>query len=208
MARLGITLSGFMLLAVASAAPAKNDEECDTYPLVVHQTAGGWSDCDLKRGGEQPLWRGLSGKGFVRQIRFAFHSGRSFTDQTKNYFTVIRLNERPDGTGVAEHSKYVYIDGMKGYWRSNKLRRDVSREDVAKLNKIGKESGNWDFATGSWDGDEIYIHCNFLEMERVDAQGYRYASVNYGCNRPAKLVPLVEHLTSLAKVRPDKNGRY
>ncbi|HMT44283.1 MAG TPA: hypothetical protein PKA59_06990, partial [Chakrabartia sp.] len=72
----------------------------------------------------------------------------------------------------------------------------------AAVNRLAVESGTFDFAAGSWDDmQEVYVHCQLLEMERADASGYRYSSINIGCNQPKKLMPFVEHVMALAKIK-------
>ena len=71
---------------------------------------------------------------------------------------------------------------------------------MSKLNALAAQSGVWEFDIGSWDGDELYMHCQLLEMERANRAGYNYSSVNIGCNHPAKLMPLVDEVVRLAEL--------
>jgi hypothetical protein len=173
------------LCLCSSASFSQTEEECRTYPDEVHAQAFGWYDCEMKRGGELPLWKGGTDKQYVRQFRFAFKPGRQFTQPSRNFFRVIRFNERADGTGVVETVKYVGRDDRQGYRRTGAKRFAVSEEDTRKLNALGEQSGTWGFETGSWDGDEIYLHCSILEMERIDKDGYRYSSVKLQPTREA-----------------------
>ncbi|MFN3864077.1 MAG: hypothetical protein ACK4RT_07330 [Erythrobacter sp.] len=76
---------------------------------------------------------------------------------------------------------------------------------MARLSALAQQSGTFDHAVGTWDrsaeGEEgIYLHCQTLDMERVDAGGYRLSSANIGCNRPARLMPLVDEVIRLADI--------
>ncbi len=49
------------------------------------------------------------------------------------------------------------------------------------------------------------MHCQTLDMERVNAAGYRVSVVNIGCNQPKKLTPFVDEVVRLAKMKATEN---
>lgn len=199
-----LALAGAMLMLATPAAA----RDCGMYPPAVgKQDYMGWSDCVLRKYGEKPLWHGLTDKKLRQQIRFTFTEGHG------DYTRVINFAERADGTGTIS-LRTIYPRTTMGPIISRRARYRVSAEDVAAINRLGVESGNWDMDLGTWDasGEEdgepvMYIHCQTLDMERIDATGYRFSSVNIGCNQPKKLMPLVRLLTGLVKLKPSANGR-
>ena len=186
-----------LLAATPGMAPAS--DRCGMYPDAVYATIyGAWSDCLLREIGEKPLWHGVTRREYRQQIRFTFTQGHAA------YTKIIDFAERPDRTGVVEFRTVVREDGVATV--RERRRYAISAADVAKLDALGESTGAWHFTTGSWDDDEMYMHCQMLDMERINAEGYRYSSVNIGCNHPARLMPLVDFLTSLAKLQPNDNG--
>ena len=73
----------------------------------------------------------------------------------------------------------------------------MSAQDWDEIDRLAGASGTFDFDVGSWDDEEIYLHCQSLAMERANHAGYRFSSVNIGCNRPEKLAPLVAKVIDL-----------
>lgn len=174
------------------------------YPPAVHeeQVYAGHSACRLRAAGEKPLWRGVTDPTHRQQARFTFTDGHS------RYTRVINLVELHDGQGWIE-VKTITPGGRQKPRITEKRRFRVSFEDMTKFNELAEASGTWTFENGTWHGDEdpetIYLHCQTLDMERVNSSGYRFSSVNIGCIRPRKLEPLVEHVTRLARLKA--NGR-
>ena len=177
------------LLALASAGQANAKQGCGIYPADVHETLdGGWSACDLKRIGEPPLWRKLAGNR-KQIVRFVF------TDGHGAFFRFVTITENLDGTGE------VRVGGSDREKPALQTRGStLSLQQMSKLNALAAQSGVWEFDVGSWDGDELYMHCQLLEMERANRAGYNYSSVNIGCNHPAKLMPLVDEVVRLAEL--------
>lgn len=199
---LRLTLVGVIgALAVAAQGRAGVDRGCGIYPQNVLDAAGGWVGCDLKQMGQKALWNAPLKQAKVL-MRFVFIEGHD------SYFRVVSITENADGTGL------LTVNGKTKVFRSDlpnerppsKVRLSVVQ--VARLEKLSAASGAWDFEVGSWDGDEIYVHCQFLEMERATPAAYRYSSVNIGCNQPSKLMPLVGEIAALARLKTDKVGRY
>jgi len=113
----------------------------------------------------------------------------------------------PDGSGRLE----VVGGGFKrrdvrSLWVDLRpVRRRLSPEALAGLTALAEQSGTFDHAVGTWDQgpdgeEELFLHCQTLEMERVDAAGYRFSSVNIGCNQPQKLMPLVDEVIRLGGI--------
>jgi hypothetical protein len=196
----GIVLAVSSLPAIASSSRAGSGS-CGMYPSEVQDSLySAYSGCLLHKLGEKPLWHGVANKHHRQEIRFTFTEGHA------TYTRVIDFVEYLDGTGsIAVTSVFRRPDP----WKVIRQRRiDLSATEVARLNELGDQSGTWGFPNGSWDGDGWYLHCETLDMERVNASGYRYSSVNISCNQPTKLMPLVEYLTGLAKVKLSDSGLY
>lgn len=178
------------------------EQYCGMLPerVVSTNAYSGWSACRMRKAGERPLWKGLPENS--KQItRFIFTHGHSL------FYRVVTITENLDGTAELK------VIGTAGRTDARKperplpiRRQKLTSTDVVALNKLGAEAGAWDFEIGSWDGDEIYMHCQLLEMERVNAQDYRFSSVNIGCNKPAKLMPLVNKIIQLGKMENTHNG--
>jgi len=191
----------FSALLVAKPTMADASDRCGMYPDVIYESAyAAYSDCRLKKVGEQPLWHGITSTGFRQKIRFAFTEGHFA------YTRVINFTELANQTGII---KVYTIIATKEHKSKviGRQRHEVSRRDIALLNTLGDQSGVWHFANGSWDDEEIYQHCQSLDMERINGEGYRFSSVQIGCNHPSKLMPFVDHLTKLAEIAPKYGGR-
>ncbi len=186
------------LLAVllACAVPAVAEETQRFFPPKVwsgvYYAGMGLSALEWLR--EKPIWHGLE-DGLVRQTRFVFADGHP------NKTRILHIRERVDGSGTLH--VFSIDEGPRKPRRID--RRSVIKLDaasVATINRLVAESGTFDFEVGSWDDkDDIYVHCQTLQLERMDVGGYRYSSLNIGCNQPAKLMPLVEHVMALARIK-------
>lgn len=192
---LASAIIGTVALAFANPIHA---EDCGTFPPSVEETSGGaLSDCHLAAFGEMPLWKGLP-NGATQVMRFAFTDGHGL------FFRAVTIVERNDGTaelvalGTARRTSIRTSER-----RLPAYRRQLSPEQVARLEKLAEEAGAWEFEVGNWDGNALSIHCQTLDMERANAEGYRYSTVNISCNRPAKLMPLVDEIVSLAGLKTD-----
>lgn len=193
----------FCFASVSICGNAYAEEQgCGMYPEAVysHVGGGGWSGCGVKAAGEKPIWKGLPPD--TKQImRFVFTEGHS------SFFRVITVTEKFDGTST------IAVRGNEGRYNrevgdipARSWRKKLSAEEMKTIDQLGEKSGAWDFEIGSWDGDDMYVHCQFLEIERINAAGYRYSSVNIGCNQPKKLMPLINKIARLAKLKTAYNG--
>lgn len=167
------------------------------FPAEVFElTYAGWSDCWLRSVGEKPLWKSLPDRRFRQQIRFTFMDGHF------RYARVINFKELSDGTGRIE-LKTLIPSAVKRAEIENRSSRKVSANDVRRLNALAASADVWKFETGTWDGNEMYLHCETLDMERMDPTGYRFSSISISCNRPRMIEPLLEFVTSLAGLKGD-----
>jgi hypothetical protein len=195
-----VKVANYLTPAIAifvAASTAGASDGCGTYPKDVFEKtiSAGWSDCELKIAGEHPLWKKIPDAG-TRITRFVFTEGHT------SFFRFVTITEKPDGTGELK------VGGGDRSERSRVFRRSrLSTDQISKLNLLAMQSGAWKFEIGSWDGDEIYMHCQLLEMERADAKGYRYSSVNIGCNHPTKLMPFVNEVVRVAGLKTLKGGQ-
>lgn len=168
--------------------------------VINSTTYSGWSSCSLKRFGEAALHNGLP-QGAKQVIRFTFTEGHGM------FFRTVTITEHVDGTGELR----VRGARRKRDYRETESfivprRSRLTVEDVARINRLGEETGVWEYAVGTWDLNadaevEIYMHCQLLEMERANTAGYRFSSVNIGCNQPQRLMPLVNEIVRLAGMR-------
>lgn len=194
-----LTLPLLWLAIPATAPAAGEDSRCGIYPKAVADLVyGGFSACVMRDLGEKPLWTGLEPK-YRRQMRFAYTNGQA------PGLRVIDFVELPDGSGKISLKAAKWKPGEEPAFSVDRSWR-VSPADVAMLNRLGEESDAWKFEIGSWDGEDLYVDCDTLDMERIDAAGYRYSSVNISCNHPNKLMPLLEFVASLAKLKRDEAG--
>lgn len=141
----------------------------------------------------------------MRQTRFVFADGHP------NLTRILHIRERKDGSGTLN-----IVDLRKGYRKPMRIKRTkpiaLDARAVSEFNKIAGETGTFDFEFGDWDDkDDLFVHCQMLEMERIDAAGYRFSSASIGCIRPKRLMPLVDHLFALAHLKaraPGTPGLY
>ncbi|QZD94103.1 hypothetical protein [Qipengyuania gelatinilytica] len=181
-------------LGALTATNSKAEKGCETYP----PEATVYGSCDLAEAGEEPLWRGLP-EGIEEVSRYAFIDGRGF------FWVSVTVTQNTNGTA---NLRVVGTKRRTTIQTRPRKRREVSREltpqEVATLRKLAEDTGTFDFEIGSWDeADAIYLHCQTLQMERANSNGYRFSSASISCNRPAKLVPLVEEIARLAGLELD-----
>ena len=198
-----------VLVVLASPCRARTvDGTCGTFPAsVMAAPYNGASDCILHTVGERPLWHGIAEKSVRQKIRF------TFTDGHGRYLRTLDLTEHADGSGNLVLKSIARDDD--GRWViSSQHSRLLSAEQVLRIDALSQAAGVWDFPVGSWDGDvnskrgrgSIYLHCEMLEMERATPDDYRFSSINISCNHPAKLMPLVDYITDLARLKPALGG--
>jgi hypothetical protein len=188
-----------MPLAAPGVTKAVKDQagRCGMYPADVYElTYSAWADCRLRDVGEKPLWSGVTSPRYRQQARFTFNDGHM------RYTKVINFVELANGTGLIELKTIVPYGGQLDVRDRRRLK--VSAQNVLRFNELARASDAWKFETGSWDGAEMYLHCEILEMERADTSGYRYSSVNISCNRPRKLEPLLDFVTGLVGLKMDR----
>ncbi|MCK0127963.1 hypothetical protein [Erythrobacter sp. F6033] len=186
--------------AETSSQSAREASRCDMFPAAVpdSRTYGGASDCYLKDIRAKPLWRDLPDK-HIQTMRFTFLHGHLF------FFRTVQIETRANGKGrlVLKGENFRMKNRLKnGLIRSRYV--PLSVEDMQRIETLVAASGTFDHDIGTWDGDELYLHCQTLDMERANADGYRFSSINIGCNHPAKLMPLVEEVARLAKLKWDQ----
>lgn len=183
---------------------AAQDTQCDILPeQVQRQTVySGYSTSGLCAAGQGRLWNGLP-TGTARITRFVFSDGHAA------FFRYVTITEHEDGSAELETGGAETPYGRR-HDRVDRRRFGLASGKVAELTQLIEAAGAFDFEVGSWDGEEIYLHCQLLEMERADSVGYRFSSVNIGCNRPQELMPLVAEVIRLAgieRVQAGWNGR-
>ncbi len=181
------------LMLMLSAAQAEPDERaCGMFSQDVYSAGNASSGCELKRAGEKPLWQKqkMMTADDHQIFRLVFSSGRDGS------FRFVTLGKHADGKA------YMISGGLDVQYRMPRKRwlrqkNAISLAQWDEVSRLAATSGTFDHAIGTWDGDEIYMHCQSLSLEHVDLEGYRFSSVTIGCNRPEKLVPLVDKVISL-----------
>lgn len=195
--------AALVLAAACWAAPAAAEtRECEILPPEVSETAlyAGFSESRMCDAGLKPLWQGVP-DGAEQVMRFTFSSGHAL------FWRSVTITQLPDGSGRLEVVGGGYgRRGVRSPWVDiRKVRRRLAADDLAKLIDLANQSGTFEHAVGTWDRSvnaegEIFLHCQTLELERADAAGYRFSSVNIGCNRPPALMPLVDEVIRLADI--------
>ena len=186
---------GFAWTTPATAAT------CEIIPESVSQSDAyaGFSESRMCDAGLEPLWKGLP-EGVASTMRFTFTSGHSM------FFRTVTITEFSDGTGRLEvvGGGHVKRDVRTAWHDMRPLRRKLSVEDLTSIRTLAEQTGAFEHEIGTWDKRdndmEIFLHCQLLEMERADARDYRFSSVNIGCNRPNKLMPLVDEIIARGKI--------
>jgi hypothetical protein len=195
-----LALAAACWAAAAAAAP----KDCRILPPNVRESAvyAGFSENRMCKAGLKPLWPGVP-DGAAQVMRFTFSSGHAL------FWRSVTITALPDGTGRLEvvGGGFERRDVRSPWVDLRPVRRRLSPEALATLTTLAEQSGTFDHEVGTWDrlrkanGDAIlYLHCQTLELERADAAGYRFSSVNIGCNRPDKLMPLVDEVIRLGNI--------
>jgi hypothetical protein len=198
------------LTPVVASRDWKEDPDCGMLPETVTSTLvySGWSACDLRKADAKPIWSGLP-SGTKQVSRFIFTQGHGM------FYRAITITEMDDGNNLLKVSGTRNKRNHVGYEeRKRTIRKKLTAEQVSLINQLAAEAGTWDHEAGTWDqaagenGDEmeIYLHCQLLEMERANADGYRFSSVNIGCNQPKKLMPLVNEIIRIAEMKNTHKG--
>lgn len=174
---------------------------CEIIPESVSQSSAysGFAESRMCKAGLPALWKGLP-EGVVSTMRFTFTSGHSM------FFRTVTITEFTNGKNRLEvvGGGHVKRDVRTAWQDIRPVRRKLSAEDLASIRALTEETGAFEHEIGTWDkrdnNMEIFLHCQLLEMERMDAQGYRFSSVNIGCNRPKRLMPLVDEIISRGRI--------
>ena len=192
-----------VLMAACWAAPAAaGDKDCQILPPAVGESAvySGYSESRMCEAGLKPLWHGVP-EGATQVMRFTFSSGHAL------FWRSVTITQAPDGSGRLEvvGGGFKRRDVRSRWVDLRPVLRRLSAEALAALTALAEQSGTFDHAVGTWDRnadgeEELFLHCQTLEMERAVAAGYRFSSVNLGCNRPAKLMPLVDEVIRLGGI--------
>ncbi|MEO9130497.1 MAG: hypothetical protein ABI240_04750 [Sphingomonas sp.] len=180
------------MLIAGPAVATRDSNSCGMYPDGVNT---GYSGCILREAGEKPLWHRPSRRGVRQQIRLTFTEGHLA------YTKLIDFEERADGSGIIR-LRTLRRKSDSGSIESSRTIHHVTSAEVATINRLGSASDTWDQPIGSWDGDELFLHCETLDMERRVLDGYSFSSVNISCNQPEKLMPFVTFITGLVGLKP------
>jgi hypothetical protein len=190
-----LLLGCFAAPSIASAKPC----EIISPEVSASSAYSGFAESHMCKAGLPALWRGLPDKA-ISVMRFTFTSGHSM------FFRTVTITELADGTGRLEvvGGGFVKHD-VRTPWRDIKpVRRKLSAQGLAQLRSLAEQSGAFEHEIGTWDKMEydraIFLHCQLLEMEHADVEGYRFSSVNIGCNRPNQLMPLVDAIIAQGRI--------
>jgi hypothetical protein len=189
------------MAAACWAAPAAAEDNCQMLPPSVREAGvnSGYSASWMCEAGLKPLWQGLP-EGAAQVLRFTFSSGHAL------FWRSVTITALPDGTGRLEvvGGGFERRDVRSPWVDLRPVRRRLKADDIAALTALAEQSSTFDHEVGTWHADDppgtLYLHCQTLELERVDAAGYRFSSVNIGCKRPAQLMPLVDEVIRLGGI--------
>lgn len=188
----------FLAFALSAMAAESEAEFCGIFPPDM-PFYGGFSGCRLKALRQPALWQGLP-KGKQQVIRLTFTDGHMF------FWRSVSITRMESGAGV------LTVTGTSRPTRirprmPERVRRTIklSQADLDRIDQLAEAAGAFQFERGTWDDKEIYLHCQTLDMERVNADGYRVSVVNIGCNQPEKLMPFVDEVVRLAKMKTTDN---
>jgi hypothetical protein len=177
-----------MAVVLACAQPAQAAPHCGSFPLAVREASstGAAADCPLREVGAPPLWSGVP-EGADAVTRFSFMDGRG------RFFRAVTITETPGGAELV----------LEGFGADFTPRRaSLPAEALEDLHRLAAIAKIWSMEISTWDSPEVvFVHCQTLDIERVDATGYRYSAVMISCNRPGLLMPLVHEVARLAKLR-------
>lgn len=194
-----LALSVLALLLAAPALGNDGSESCGIFPPDV-PFYGGWSGCALKRLRQPALWQGLP-KDVQQVTRLTFTDGHMF------FFRAVTITQYADGKGVLTVRGTSRPGPMRPAMPAAVRRTiNLTTADLARIDQLAEQAGVFEFERGSWDGEEMYMHCQTLDIERANAAGYRVSVVNIGCNQPSKLMPFVREVVRLAKMQNGANG--
>ena len=175
---------------------------CDIIPENVEQSSSysGFAESRMCEAGLPALWKGLPDN-TASVMRFTFTSGHSM------FFRTVTITEFKSGKARIETvgGGFKRRDVRTPWNDISPIRRRLSTEKLTQIRALVEEAGVFKFKVGTWDkSDEdegrIFMHCQLLEMERMDASGYRFSSVNIGCNRPNRLMPLVDEIIARGRI--------
>jgi hypothetical protein len=195
------------------ALNAAINQECRIISPEVERSAvdAGYSSSRMCAAGLSPLWRGLryqlSGLPDVFPVtRF------TFSDRHGLFWRSVEVTELPNGTGMMEIVGGGFTERSIGReWQDmSPTERPLSHRQMDRINGLIAASGTFDHAIATWDmndeGVAIFLDCQLLEMEQLAIRGYRFSSVNIGCHRPRRLMPLVDAVVELANIGMVRSG--
>ena len=192
----------FLAVLFCSSAVFAAAEKSALFPPDVVETNdfyADWYGPELERLNEKPIWNDAAESEIVR---FTFLRGASLVRGVNSI--VIRIQKSKDG-GATLLAKRRYID--QGSSEIQTIRRiRLATTQVEKLDMLARQADLWRYRSGTWmeKDDDIYIHCTELIMERASGSEYSVSHNLVSCNQPIRLMPLVDYVAELAKLRPDQ----
>jgi hypothetical protein len=187
----------FLALPSVAAAPAS------MFPpdaITMNDNYGDWYGPRLEELKEKPLWGDDKAALAKETIRFTFIPGATRT--AGRHATAIRI-EIEEGSGHLIARTEIYHN------RERSIRKvadkSLSSAEITKLKELADKADTWKFRVGTWEEpDQISIHCTELVMERRQPAGYAVSHILISCNKPDRLMPLVDYVAELAGQRREE----
>ena len=191
----GLKLMSFLIaiLMVHSLTPKPSTPMFPPQAIEANENYRDWYGPELVQFGEKPLWVESDDAAGRETIRFTFIPGATLL--RGRHTTVIRIE--------TEKGKARLIARTEINDRGKRSNREVANKslsfaEVVKLQAFAEKAEPWKYPVGTWEKDEISIHCTELLMERRQRSSYAVSHILISCNQPDRLMPLVDYVAELA----------
>ena len=168
---------------VAASAMASEPRPSRMLPPEI---ARQFSPASLVDFGDPPLWRPGAGRGYRSRIRLTI-AGR----------VMIRIDERASGQ-ISGHLIQLTRAGEREPLERSVQGFRVTRAEHDLLRQAVQQAGLWNIHPQFYYSDAICIDGIRLIFERVDANGYRFSTVNAQCDATVELIRVAETIVDIS----------